>query len=277
MNSAREKAVKDWLLASGEDLKCADLLFTNSFFSKALYHLQQSNEKLVKGLLLSLGFLTPRRAKEDWRVKSVLGFLPKQPISYRHRTLQSLLADLKKIAPRIESLLTVLKDSGWDQKMIEAHSIIRKSKKGIQKLKKRSFNLIEKEEQLHKEIRAAEAILNGFDKTINKVNDEIDKLDFPEIVRMATIIATRIRSSTNTEPPPFREIKKRVIQTLKLSVLVSLSASMGSILDPLESVTRYPNSKQAPFNESNPYVKQFKGLRDVVRLCLEKTEKAILL
>ncbi len=161
--------------------------------------------------------------------------------------------------------------------MVELHSIIRKSKKGIQKLKKRSFNLIEKEEQLHKEIRAAEAILNGFDKTINKMNDEIDKLDFSEIVRMANIIATQIGSSTKVKPTPFHEIKKRSIRTLKLSVLVSLLASMASILDPLESVTRYPDSKQAPFNESNPYVKQFKGLCDVVRLCLEKAEKAILL
>jgi hypothetical protein len=55
----------------------AKVLYDHKLFGSALYRLQQSNEKLAKGLLLSLGFLTPKTAKKDCAVESVLGFLPK--------------------------------------------------------------------------------------------------------------------------------------------------------------------------------------------------------
>lgn len=270
-----EKVEKNWLTISHQDLNSADLLFDGKFFSQALYFLQQSNEKLVKGLLLSIGVLSPIRTKETWQMKTFLGFLPKQPAAYRHRTTNPLLSDLQKFTPRIDELVMLLKNNGMDEKIADFQNTIKKSKKGIQKLKKRSFHLIEEHDKLEKEINAAKAVLGAFDKIINKIDQDMDDLDFEEIVRAAKSIVTKEGLDANIELPNFIEIKKKILWTLEVSVLITLSASMALILDPLESITRYPDSKYGSFNETNPYVKQFKDLHDVVILCLEKAEKLI--
>lgn len=57
--------VKNWLAESRIDLECANLLYRNKIFSRALYHLQRSNEKLAKGHLTHIGFLTPKMARKD--------------------------------------------------------------------------------------------------------------------------------------------------------------------------------------------------------------------
>ena len=97
--SNKNKIIQDWLCAAGLDLKCANLLYSVRLFSAALYHLQQSNEKLVKGLLIAMGFLSPKRAKNDLRIKEILGFLPKEPAAYRHRIMPSFLSDVEKTFP----------------------------------------------------------------------------------------------------------------------------------------------------------------------------------
>lgn len=275
LKDEKEKVVKNWLLMSGEDLKCAELIFKSKHYSQALYHLQQSNEKLVKALLLWIGILTPKRTKEDWKIKSALGFFPKQPASYGHRTTKPLLSDLQKTVPAIQELVTLLKKSGLDEKIAAFQNTIKKSKKGIYKLKKRPSNLIEEKDQLEKEIEAAKAILDGFDNTINKIDQEIDNLNFQEIVRRAMNIVAKERIMTNIEPPTFMETKKAILLNLTISILIALSVSMALILDPLVSITRYPDLKHAPFDENNPYVVKFKDLQNVVKLCLEKADKAI--
>jgi HEPN domain-containing protein len=75
--SCKDKVIAEWLSASTTDLESAKVLYDHRLFSNSLYHLQQSNEKLAKALLLSIGFLTPKFAKKDLRIKELLGFLPK--------------------------------------------------------------------------------------------------------------------------------------------------------------------------------------------------------
>jgi hypothetical protein len=110
-------------------------------FPQALYHLQQSNEKLAKGLLISYGLLTPKKAERDLRIKSLLGFSPKTPESYRHKVLHSFLSDLEKFVPSIEEWYKLIEDSEFGQEIAGFQITIRKGKKGIQKLKKKPFTL----------------------------------------------------------------------------------------------------------------------------------------
>jgi hypothetical protein len=268
----KDEVVGNWLSASTTDLECAKVLYEHKLFACSLYHLQQSNEKLAKGLLLSIGFLTPRTAKKDWRVKSILGFLPKEPASYRHRTLPSLLSDVEKSVPAIEDFLTLLESGGFGPKIAEFHKIIRTSKKGVQKFKKKPFSLIETAEQLDKEVRAAQNILDSLDQAISKMNQELDKLDPQEMLRVATFLVREAGFKGDVgQPPNFSKITAGIIPTLRLTMLATLSASMASLLDPLEAVTRYPDSQHGSFDENNPYVIRFKGLYDVVARCLEKS------
>jgi hypothetical protein len=55
-------------------------------------------------------------------------------------------------------------------------------------------------------------------------------------------------------------------------MLVTLSVAIASLLDPLESITRYPDSKSCSFDENNPYVKNFHGLYDSIAHILEKSQ-----
>jgi HEPN domain-containing protein len=276
LNNKNSKVIEKWLSESSLDLKSADLLYDHQLFSRALYLLQQSNEKLVKGLLLSIGMLTPKTTKKDWRIKAALGFLPKKPVSYRHKTMQSLLADVSKAVPAIEETLKLIEHNEWEPKITEFKRTIERSKKGVQKLKKKPFNLIETAEQLEKEIKAAQGILDAIDQTTKKVRQELNELDFQEIVRVAVAVARKVGIKGDIRPlASFQKIKEDITRQLNLSILATLSASIASFLDPLESVTRYPDSEQVAFNETNPYVIHFKGLRDIIALILEKSQETI--
>lgn len=75
--SNKNKIIQDWFYAATSDLKCAKVLYDSRLFSAALYHLQQSNEKLAKGLLIAMGFLSHKRARKDLRIKEMLVFCRK--------------------------------------------------------------------------------------------------------------------------------------------------------------------------------------------------------
>lgn len=272
MDFAKEKVVEEWFSASGTDLECAELLYNNKKFSQALYYLQQSNEKLAKGLLISFGILTPKRARKDLRLKS-LNFSPKSPEFYGHRLMRSFLSDMDKLVPSLEDWYKLLEHGEWKPKAIEFQNTIRKSKKGIKKLKKRPFNLIESAEQLENEIKASQNILGVMDKTIEKINQEMDTLDFNEIVRFAITVVGRAGLKVDRQQvSSFNEIKEVIICSFRLSILVVVSVAMASFLDPLEAVTRYPDAQRRAFNEEDPYVSHFKSLHDLVALTLEKSQ-----
>lgn len=210
MDMKSKSPVKDWLSKSESDLVSADLLFDHKLYSQALYFLQQGNEKLAKGLLIWIGFLTPKMAKRDWRVKAYLGFQPKEPMSYGHRTMRAMLSDMEKAAPIIESYLQMLQHKNWRQTTIDFQKTIRKSRKGIQKLKKKPFAIIETEEQLANEVKAAQEIFSRINLTMNEVKKKLDTLDYEEIKRVALEIAERKKFDLSKidQIPPFQEVSR---------------------------------------------------------------------
>lgn len=273
LNDGKEKIIGEWFSASATDLKCAKVLYDNKLFASCLYHLQQSNEKLIKALLLSIGIQTPKRTAKDWTTKSVLGFLPKQPSSYGHRTLPSLLSDLEKIAPSLVELMKLPSKSLYASKVAEFSKIIRTSKKRVQKLKKNPPGLIETTEQLDREIKTAKAILSQMEQIAGKANQELEKLDPSELLRAAILSARELgfRVDASQLGLDIDKIKRTALSMLQLAVLSTLSAAIASFLDPLEPITRYPDSQHRSFDESNPYVKNFNGLYEVICLCLDKS------
>lgn len=270
----REKVIGDWLSASEADLKSAKVLYENKLFSTSIYHLQQSNEKLAKSLLMSMGVLTPKSAKKDLKVKEWLGFLPKEPAAYRHRTMPNFLSDIEKTVPSIDALLTFIESSELGPRMQEYHLMVRKSRKGVQKLKKKPFSPVTDAEQLSKEVLAAKAILGALDNSIIKMKQEMAKLDLSEVYLITKgLVKTKGYDVEGVEPPDFDKIKESVVSTLRLSILTTMSIAIASLLDPLEAVTRYPDTQQVAFDQNHPYVLNFTGLSDVVACLLEKSQE----
>ena len=184
-----ELVVQDWLLIAKTDLECAELLHNGKKYSQALYYLQQSNEKLAKGLLISFGILTPKLAKKDQRIKSLLGFTPKQPQAYRHNITHSFLSDIDKMVPSIDQVFQLIDEAEWVPPQItQFKKTIQNSKKGLQTLKKKPFGLIESDLQLENEIKATNHILSTLDSILDKISQEVDKLNYAEIVRVAHAI-----------------------------------------------------------------------------------------
>ena len=70
-----------------------------------------------------------------------------------------------------------------------------------------------------------------------------------------------------------KRVKNNVIGALNLTMLTTLSVAMASFLDPLEAVTRYPDSTKSQFDETNPYVKHFKQVHDLIASTLERSKK----
>lgn len=275
-SNSKDKSIQDWLSASASDLKGAKVLYDNKLFPAALYHLQQSNEKLAKGLLISYGLLTPSRAKKNLRIKSLIGFSPKPPESYRHRIMHSFLSDIEKLVPSIEEFYDLIENSEWKPELAEFRKAIRKGKKSIRKLKKKPFNVINTTEQIENEVKAIKNIVCNMDKTIDKVTQDIDKLDFEEIVRVAVTVLGKTGLEVNgAQTPSWQKTKEDVLSSLTLSILVTISVAMASFLDPLEAVTRYPDPESYSFNEKNPYVICFKDICELVALTLEKCRGSV--
>jgi hypothetical protein len=261
----KDKAIEDWLSTAVTDLKSAKVLYDSRLFDTCVYHLQQSNEKLFKALLLSLGFMTPETAKENWTVKSFLGFLPKQPIAYGHRTTRFFISDLEKSVPSIEAYLTLIKNSELGPRITGFLESVRTSKKGLKKLKKKTFGLIETSAQLEIEIRATQTILDALSPATDALKDELDKLDIAEVVRIATSLVRNAGYKVDTSQPlSSNKIKAVVLSRWRLTVLARLSAALGSFLGPLVSVNRYPDSQRVSFDENNPYIKNFMRIHDVI-------------
>ena len=99
MKHETAEIVQNWLSMAKSDLESAELLHKNEKYSQVLYYLQQSNEKLAKGLLISFGILTPKKAKTDQKLKLLIGVSPKLPHDYRHNITRSFIADIDKMVP----------------------------------------------------------------------------------------------------------------------------------------------------------------------------------
>jgi hypothetical protein len=273
---SRDKAVEDWLSRSAADLKSAKVLYDNKLWDDCVYHLQQSHEKLTKALLLSIGMMTPKQAMEDLRVQQMLGFLPKHPQAYGHRTTRPLISDLEKAAPFIEAYLTRMKNSGLGPTISDFLEGVRTRRKGLKKLKKKPFGLIKTTEQLEIEVKTAQAFLDAIDQAATTAKEKADKLDSAELVRAATSLAKSLGYKVDTsESVSVEEIKVAVLSKLRLSELAMLSAALGSFLDPLFAVCRYPDQPHDPFDENNPYVKNFMGLHDVIARILKQSCESV--
>jgi hypothetical protein len=269
-----DKAVEDWLSRSANDLESAKVLYNNRLFDNCVYHLQQSNEKLVKALLLWIGILTPKKAREDLTVQALLGFLPKQPLAYGHRTTRFLISDLEKSAPSIMRLLTLIRNSELGPRITGLLEGVHASQKALKKLKKKTFGLIKTTEQLEIEVRSGQAILDALDQATGTAKVELGMLDPAELVRVATSLVRSLGYKVDTsESISVDEIKATVLPRIRLSVLAMLSAALASFLDPLEAVTRYPDLQHASFDENNPYIKNFMGLHDLIARILKKSRE----
>jgi hypothetical protein len=273
----RNKAVEDWLSRSTSDLKSAKVLYDARLFDDCVYHLQQSNEKLLKALLLSIGIMTPKQSRGDLTVKKMLGFLPKEPRAYGHRTTRPLISDLEKSVPAIETYLTLMENSALGPRVADFIEGFRASKKGLKELKRKIFGLIESTEQLEIEVKAAQTILDNLDQATATAKDTLDKLDPAELRRAAISVVRNLGYRVDHEVdagepfPSFDEVKVAVLGRLSLVVLAMLTAALGSFIDPLGSAYRYPDSPHAPFDENNPYIKNFMGLHDVISCILQKS------
>lgn len=278
--NAREEAARDFFSKSTDDLASAKVLYDTKHFSNSLYFLQQSGEKLAKALWLSIGILTPKRAREDRVVRDWMGFQPKEPIQYGHRILPHLVSDLDKMIPSMQEMMGFVENSELGPRVSNFLDAFRRSAKSVKKLKKKPLAPAKSTEQLEKEVKAVEAILDSLDQNSEKMNGELGRLDITEIVQVASGLVRRVGFRVNntqvlSELPSFDKLKTGIVQIFRLSVLALLSAAIASLLDPLESSTRYPDSQHGFFDENHPYVQNFMGLYDAISCLLQKSRQEI--
>jgi len=270
----KNKIVESWLSRSEGDLESAKVLYDSKHFDQCLYYLQQSNEKLAKALLLSMRFSTPKVGRKDRAIQSALGFLPKEPRQYGHRILPHFLSDLEKSVPSIQEYVAFVMKSEFRQKMMEFSKTVKKSGKDIQKLKKRPLVPIKTTEQLEKEITAVQSLIDKVDQITNNLKEEMGKLDYAEIVRVATVMSKKEGFEVDaSQVPSFEEVEARIVSIFRFSMLTTLSVALSALLDPLVSVTRYPDLQPISVNENDPYIKNFKQLYGVIARILKMSRE----
>jgi HEPN domain-containing protein len=268
----KDQIIDSWFIESEVDLQCAKLLFDNCIYSRSLYHLQQSNEKLAKGLLLSIGILTPRKHIQNQKLKSLIGFMPKEPSAYRHRTLPFFLSDMSAAAPAIEEIAKSIDWKGAEDIFLSFRATIKNSKKGIEKLKKKPFSLIANNEQLETEIKAINQYLFNLDKVKDAIKAAINNLNPQKATQVAinTVHKLGFEATNDQALESYYRTTERSLRVMNLGFLVALSIAAASFLDPLESITRYPDSNHAPFTKGDIYVDHFQNLHEIIKKTLQK-------
>jgi phage terminase Nu1 subunit (DNA packaging protein) len=189
--------------------------------------------------------------------------------------MPSFLSDVEKLVPAIEDFLTLVEQSEFGSRMQELHEMVRKSRKGAQKLKKKPFSPIETAGQLEIEVREAQAILGAIDGAERKMKQKLEKLDSQKTMEIAVKIVKGLGFQVEGQQlPSFEKITERIIPTFRLAILVAMSVALASLLDPLEAVTRYPDSQHASFDQNHPYVLNFKGLSNIISCILDKATES---
>jgi hypothetical protein len=272
----RNQILDAWFHEADVDLQCAKILYDNCFYSRCLYHLQQGNEKLAKGILLSLGILSAKKAIQNQRIKSIVGFIPKEPASYRHRILPFFLSDMSSATPALDKIIKSIEWEDAEDIFLNFQGTIEKSKKGIEKLKKKPFTLVISKDQLENEIKVINMYLDKLGEIEDKMQLALTNLNPGKATKVAVKTAQKFGyEATNDQAlESYYGTSKRVVPIINLSFLAILSIAVASFLDPLESITRYPDSNHGPFTEDNVYVEYFSNLYEILRRTLEKTIKA---
>jgi len=265
--SVEEESWKPWLYEANIDLECARLLFDANQYARSLFHLQQANEKLAKGILIRLGMLVTHKPRED-NTMEVLGLSLKGPKDYGHRTLKSFLSDSEKILEYIENSLKDLPHTSIElrTKLTEILGAIKENKKKVKELKDKPTEDVPYEILLN-ELTASKALFNRIKEIQSKLGDPVaiqsqfrkikSRLRRHDEHQMAEAISSLLSDEDGL----------RRLFTLSITLLVSLGLSM--FLDPLEQISRYPDGGTLKFDKDNPYVRCFGQFEELIKDCLE--------
>ena len=152
--------------------------------------LQQANEKVAKGLLLSTGILTPKQLAGDWRTRHLIGFAPNESKDYGHLIVPSLLSDADKVVPSLEGLFQLVNTGEFKPQMTRMKKIVRESGEGVELLRKLRLELVSTEQQLDREIEGATMILDRIGVAVSAMRAELGKLNQSK-VSVETVKAVR--------------------------------------------------------------------------------------
>ncbi|MBI2184400.1 MAG: HEPN domain-containing protein [Thaumarchaeota archaeon] len=290
----KEPLWKQWVIYAEYDLISAGILFHQRLYSTALYHLQQANEKLFKSVFL---FFYLFSESETNKAKSFTVYPAKNPREYGHRILLGLVKDIPHLILGVDQTLKQAEDF-IDNPRYYLNEVdiskFRNSRKELMEIKDRlettRANTVKiTHGSLYKDLTDEElsTALDFCFKSLNKALEEIntipeqidvkgDKDYVEEIAQFLRRIDPTLNPAEILEKVTTKTLSKVKIRVyrwvfamIKLALILGPLLGLSVILDPLESQTKYPNSKQEiTYDRNNPYVKRFYDIKSIVQQCL---------
>lgn len=265
-----------WLKGASEDLDAARLLFQNNKHRQAVFYLQQTCEKTVKGLFMRIGILPEDKESEELKeMRSFIGLISSNPIDFKHELRSKLLDDmermLKNMSPIIDRMST-LPDKELASKM-KTFLNTQDMKDKIGKAREIKFIPAPTIEELDGSIKACNSILELSTKAENEAVEAAKKTKIPD---KDTLVAQfkdygELSSEGSAmidkllEKPAESFISKRIIYSFTLVTLLILN----TYLLPHEKMARYPDSISViEYNENIPIVQRFNEISSVLKRCL---------
>jgi len=271
---------KRWLEKYKEDLESAKLLYENHLFAPALYHLQQSNEKLTKALLIYYGWLLPSNVEKEDR--EALLVPEKTPKDYGHRLAKNFFNDLKKILPELENSIKYLKYiklfltlfltsiyKRYEEEFNKFQPYLKNSKDKIEKIIDFVDNF-----KIEEKLGNKEELEKGLEKILElyTIVDELYKemVESVNSINLQDILSKNLGDSSNLGKT--NEILELILKNIKneeyikrfFFLYVTVCVSLSILLDPLESITRYPQEQEIIFDENNFYVQSFDKIINII-------------
>ncbi len=264
----------EWFKKAQSDLQAAELLRKAKNYNNAVFHLQQADEKIAKGILYDLGLMSENK---DIVVESTIFYralfkdskfqLP-TAIDYSHDWHVTLANLLKR-------MVEVVKNSNYLPINSDNFKVLEELNKEYKEIN---------EQELRKKIFEAKAISNmqGLVKTNDltgavkidlSMKSEKKDIKIPsQNIDLSKLIPGAIEESTKVKPN-ITITQKQVLNGLsgdlliKFFYLVAL-ALIIEILYPHEQLSRYP-SKEI-YDENNLLVINFSEIEDILTTILNK-------
>jgi len=270
---------KDWFKFADDDLVAAKVLLGNKKYRQGVFQLQQSCEKISKGLLMRMGFL--RISEEDEKVKEIrksIGLPSSTPKGYTHAWHLRMLEVLDGFTDEFDAIANVLLEIKLsERKTVQAISDFKGNvpdyKERIKVAKRLKANPNPSLQEFDAMLEDCNRLLDGSAKAEQQVLRAARKIRLPKKKLLLRKLEKRL--GVKIDEDEMKKIDKLyrnpvvyAENIMVFSITLIVLAVLNTYLLPHEQLSRYPDTQiDFVYDESLAIIMRSNEVANLLRRC----------
>jgi predicted GIY-YIG superfamily endonuclease len=275
------EAFTEWFLEAEEDIDAAEALFHRKNYGLALFHTQQADEKISKGLLLRTGFLSVEEENELVKAaREASGLRALAPIKYGHEWHAKLVKVLEVFVGSFDNITSELvskriPDNPTIFSEVERiRQYLPDFRERINKAKNVKGNPAPSVEELTAVIAVSHERLDSLDEAEREMEKKFKKISRRKKEQFFKEIEKEFKAKV--DGPTLEKIKQLMKMDMKeffkkrlpYSQTLIVLAILNVYLLPHYQAGRYPNSQNIVYDGTLPIIQKFHDILSLLRRCI---------